>query len=206
MKTNLEKWTYYKSIIDARETTFINSEIKEIPKAFYDVSSNGTIIVKTITGMSYHNRKYFSFNKRPTKIDVDKIKQYAEETPVLTSDNIFFHYEKICFSYKTTGAISLPDSLLQFSSIIDAEAKSAEIKKIIEIEEALLQNGHTRCARCRKVVPNSEVVTSNIIGRGRKQVWNSWKNRYEDKACVTQTPMKFCSGTCAAHEQMANEG
>lgn len=68
------------------------------------------------------------------------------------------------------------------------------------------RDGHTPCQRCGRQTPSNELIESTIIGRGSKQVFNSWKRRYEHKACVTKERLKFCSPTCAAHEQMSREG
>lgn len=62
------------------------------------------------------------------------------------------------------------------------------------------------CRYCRKQVPTDSLIEETIIGRGRKTVWNSWKGIYENKACVTKERLKFCSGQCAANEQMSREG
>lgn len=63
-----------------------------------------------------------------------------------------------------------------------------------------------KCDRCRKEVTKSSAVMSEITYRDREMKWDSWKKRYVSKAVVKSRIMTFCSGECAAHEQMAMEG
>jgi len=62
------------------------------------------------------------------------------------------------------------------------------------------------CSRCRKEILVSQSITKTIIGRGRKQVYDSWKKKYVNKACVTKESMIFCSDSCYSCEQMSREG
>ena len=68
------------------------------------------------------------------------------------------------------------------------------------------REGYSPCQYCRKQVPTESMISSIIIGRGRSQVWNSWKGVYESKACVTRERLMFCSSKCAGNEQMSREG
>ena len=115
--------------------------------------------------------------------------------------------EKILFvEYKDFGSGAyryneiIPEKGIAFNEI--------DLKEISERRNNLYapKEGHTACAYCNKQTPNDQLIESRIIGLGRKQVWNSWKSRYENKACVTEEKLKFCSGTCAGNEQMSREG
>ncbi len=189
--TNIEKWNYWKGIIDAREKLFVEAEVAEIPIALYSVYPNGTIGEKIVTQVTYNNQQYFGFNKRPTKNDVDKVKQFAENNRLLLKENIRYHYEEKHNYGKSSGAVKIND-LHTFLAKEDAERKSADIKDKKAHEEILLQNGHSRCERCGKVVPTNEILTDKIISIAT----------YGRSGRI----MKFCSSTCAANEQCAHEG
>lgn len=204
LKNNLDKWNFYKAIIDSRENNYIQSETKDIPKVVYEVAPIGTIKKLVITGARYNNGKYFGLNSLKNR-DILEIKAYAEANPIFERKNIIIGYE---YDLGTSNGISgfSIDKLSNYLTKEQAEAKSLEIIEKNKQEEILLQNGHTRCRYCKNIVPDSEIVKRKIIGRGRKNVWNQWKNRFDYKAIVTEEMMNFCSGNCAGNEQMSREG
>lgn len=191
MKTNLEKWNYWKGLIDAREKAFVESEVTEIPSVLYSVHPNGGIGEKVITFVTYRNGKNFRIDKRVTKVDVEEIKSFAENNEPLSMENIRFNYEEKHSSFKSSGAVKI-NELDKFLTKEEAEIKSNEVKEKNAKEEILLKNGHTRCQRCSKVVPDNEAVTEKMIS-------------YANFGAAGKV-MKFCSGTCAAHEQWSLEG
>ncbi len=158
-------------------------------------------------------RDAVNFSGKVSNECIAKLIEFFDSLPEMKDEHIYFHYRSgntwhsLTTSeppkYKSTSAFSYKDF---------KEGKvSLEIEPLIpELErrqyEAILREGNFWCGYCRKQFPLAQKVTSNIIGRGRKQVWNSWKGRMEDKACVTTTMMEFCSGTCAGNEQMSREG
>jgi len=194
MATLLEKWNFYNDIIKSREDLYIKNTVKDIPEFVYEVwGINGNIRELKITGVSYSNRQYFGFNKRPTKKDVEKIRLFADAPYTFNSDNIIFHYQE---KYKTgggcTGGFSLKD-ISKYLTKEEAEIKAAPIYEKFNSDELLISNGtHIRCERCRKVVDNKDVVHYKIISIAT--YGHAGRNG------------KFCSGTCAGHEQMAHEG
>lgn len=141
---------------------------------------------------------YIESGKRPTKIFIDAYSEFLER--IQKSEKILF------VNYKDFGSGAfkyneiLPSKGLAFNEI-DLKDESERRNELYAPKE-----NHTACCYCRKQTPNDKIIESTIIGRGRKQVWNDWKKRYEDKACVTQDKLKFCSGTCAGNEQMSREG
>jgi len=207
MKTNLEKFNHYEKLIAERDKQFVASVIETLPTVVYDVQPSGRIQVYDVGEATYSNGLYISFNKRPSKEQVEEIKTHWDNRTPLSKDNIRIHYS---YAWSESGSrASSAWKLSDFEKMLNlehAELKALEINDRIKKEDELLNNGHLRCERCRKVYPQTQKVVSNIIGRGRKQTWNSWKNRWEDKACVSTTPMTFCSGECASHEQMSREG
>lgn len=198
----IDQWEEIKSIIEDKVIAFIQEQ-KDLPKVFYEVTPNGQFkefpILKVVHFNS--NQSLYYSGKKPTREDIRRIQGYYYNLE-LDTKNFRFQYDHAGNS-RSLQQIEEYNNLFLDKAV--AESKAKEITDRIAEEERLLTNGHERCQRCRKVVPKEQIITHTIIGRGRKTVYNSWKNRYEDKACVTQEPMKFCSGECAAHEQMSRE-
>jgi hypothetical protein len=148
--------------------------------------------VLKVEHINYDQWPYYS-GKKPTREDVRKIEsiyynQICDAKYLrLVYDNAGNHYD----------LKRIEEDKYLFLNKCDAEKLAKEINDRIKHEEHLLANGHERCQRCRKVVPANEIVPHTIIGRSRNAF---------GKAIVTQEPMKFCSGTCAGHEQMSREG
>jgi hypothetical protein len=148
MRTNLGKWKYYMSLINDREKEYIKENIGEIPEKIYMVYPIGEIRTLNVTKVIYWNKLYY--NKYPTRADVAKIKEYAEEMR-LTLDNILIHWERREEDCIYSGAEKYTDLNKRF--FIDfkmAEKKLAEIKE----NERLVKSGsHIYCGYCGKTTP-----------------------------------------------------
>lgn len=176
------------------------------PEALFKVDNVGNIKQIEITDFSvfYRNGKqniyppYLDKGKRPTNLLVIQLAEYLE---------IIQKCEKsIYVGYKEfgSGAYNYFDILVEKGIAFQASELEQESKRRNELYAP--REGFTACQYCRKQVPTESMVEHSIIGRGRKQVWNSWRNQYESKSCVTTERMKFCSGKCAGNEQMSREG
>jgi hypothetical protein len=189
MQTLLDKWNYYNDIIKFREKEYVEKTIKHIPEYVYEIwGINGNIKELQITEVIYNNRKYFPFNTKPTKKDVEKIRLFAETPYEFSTENIIFNYRNGSslggFSFKNIG---------KYMTKEQAEEAVRPIVEKYKADELLINNGtHTRCERCRNVVENSSVVHYKIVSIAT--YGHSGRNG------------KFCSGACAGHEQMAHEG
>jgi radical SAM protein with 4Fe4S-binding SPASM domain len=180
-----------------------------LPKEFYQVVPAGSVVTYEITGAIIYTGFYE--NEKPTKKDIEAINNLRLCFPSYSKADIYLHYK---YTYGDNNAYASGSQketdFLKYGFILDHEQALAKAKEITDLrthEDQLLSNGdYVRCEKCRKVVLKTQSIKHNIIGRGRKQTWNSWKNRYEDKACVTTTLMTFCSGQCAGNEQMSREG
>jgi hypothetical protein len=141
---------------------------------------------------------YIQEGKRPSKIFIEVYSDFLERLEKA---------EKLLYvNYKDIGSGSY-----KYNEIITSKTlafNEDDLKEESERRNELYapKENHTACAYCKKQTPNENLVEKTIIGRGRKQVWNNWKNRYEDKACITEEKLKFCSGNCAGNEQMSREG
>lgn len=203
MRTNLEKWNYYLANIKQIEQDFIDSNIPKLPEYVYEVYPSGKMRNLNVVKTSYSSRLYFS-GKKPTKIDVSKIKDHFDNPPQLTMDKILIHWECKDNGMKSSSAIKYPDlETKYFTNKADAEIKSNELKAITAREEEMLSNGHIRCSYCSKVVPEKESVPYTIIFQNSRPdpFSRSGYKRFVDKKVN-----KYCSKTCGVHDQMAHEG
>lgn len=100
MKTNIEKWNYYSSIIKDKTDSFIKSQLDglNIPDFYYVVHSIGKISKRTIEYVNYNHSKQngkINFSgKKPTKKDIIKIIEYANSEISFSIDNIYFVYSE----------------------------------------------------------------------------------------------------------------
>jgi hypothetical protein len=188
-----KKWDEIKGLIEERTEAFISSR-QGLPAVIYEVRPNGQLIEKPVVKVIHYNdaqRLYFT-GKKPNREDIKRIESIFY--------NLVFDEKFLRFRYDEWNSYNM-EQIKAYNLFLDkdeAEAKAKEITERIAEEERLIAGGdHDRCQRCRKVVPKSQIVTDTIIGRSRNAA---------GKAVVTQTPMKFCGGLCAAHEQMSREG
>lgn len=178
----------------------------EKPKQLFKLGNYGVIKEIELQGFSIgylENDKliyapYIELGKRPSKVLIEYYSEFLDR--IEKSEKILY------VNYKDFGS-----GAYKYNEIIPSKGlafKEIELKDESErrIEIYAPREGYTACCYCSKQTPNDKLIESTIIGRGRKQVWNSWKNRYEDKSCVTQDKLKFCSGTCAGNEQVSREG
>ncbi len=201
MRTNLEKFKHYKSILKQQESDFIQQVIKDYPKKVYKVFPSGNIQELTIIGLTYSRSKNWYFEKRPSKIQVQEIKDFSESKREFDEKKILFNYGYEAGTFKASGAFSFYQ-LEEYFTKEGAEKKSKEVKDVKEHEEHLINNcNHVRCQRCSKVVPIENSVSSKIIFQDSR---SDAFGRY--KRFVNSRVMNFCSGTCASHEQMSREG
>lgn len=146
MKTNLEKWNYYLSIINRKTDEFINSqkEGKTIPIVYYVIYPSGKIAERTIIGMEYshynHNGKTYFSGKKPTKKDIEEIAEYSMKDIPFSIDYIYFKYSEIWDkerNYSSTSSVKFNDVINKtnlFYNSSDAEIISIKILEENRIE------------------------------------------------------------------------
>ena len=142
MKTNIEKWNYYLSIINDKTQRFIDSqkEGKVIPDKYYIVYPVGKISERTITGTEYSHYKhggttYFS-GRNPTNKDVLAIEEYANSDIPFSADNIWFKYSEV---WDESGRTS--SSSVRFNDVINEVGLFYSFPEaVIASEEILAQN------------------------------------------------------------------
>ena len=204
--TLADKWLLIekeeKQINEAKVNEFFKD--KEKPAKLFSVNWDGTVIEEA--DVEYCNPCYdrslnkpYLYDKKPTRVMVQMYEENVATIQEAKEYDMFLHYRR----KNTSGAVKY--------SNLDKEGWAFTADDLIEVakkrKEAYAErDGHTACSYCRRQVPTDKMIKSTIIGRGRKQVWNSWRGRYESKAYVTRNEMLFCSKEHAAYAQMANEG
>lgn len=79
MRTNLEKWNYYREIIRKKDENYVESNITIIPKVMYDVYPRSGVIRELIVTEIYYYRYINIKGKKPTKIEVAEVKKIRIE-------------------------------------------------------------------------------------------------------------------------------
>jgi hypothetical protein len=148
MRTNLEKWNYYLSIIEEKTNKFIASqkEGKKIPSIYYVVYPVGKVAERTIIDIKYSHykhggRTYFN-GKKPTKKEVGALAAYSATDIPFTVDNLWFKYSEIWGkenNCKSSSSVRFTDVITEkglYYSIEDAEKQGEIIRKHVEEEKA----------------------------------------------------------------------
>lgn len=148
MKTNLEKWNYYLSIIDEKTNQFINDQKqgKNIPRVYWFVYPTGKVAERTIIGTTYSHHKhgcrtYFS-GKKPTKKEVQALAEYSAIDINFLVDNLWFKYHEFWDKEKNhefTSSVRFIDVITEkglYRSIEDAENQGEIIRSQYEEEKA----------------------------------------------------------------------
>lgn len=140
MRTNIEKWNYYLSILNNRTKNFIDSNIDiTIPNIFYITHNNGKIDeCETIEIEYLHSRHGFKsyIGKNPTKKDIERIIEYSTNDIPFSIEYIYIKYIYLNNSEITKSSIKFSDlktSSNLFKNRFDAEYKSSEILNEIKI-------------------------------------------------------------------------
>ena len=144
MKTNLEKWNFYLSIIDDRTKEFIDlqKEGKDIPNVYYIVYPTGKIVERNIIDIEYshhkHGGKIYFNGKKPTREDISNIATYSTCHIPFSVENIWFKYSEIWDKEKgskSTSSVRFNDVINKkrlFYSVNEAQSQSDLMKKDVE--------------------------------------------------------------------------
>lgn len=141
MRTNLEKWNYYKAIIDRRTNEFIESALKgkNIPESYYAVYPIGKIAERTITGTSYaHYKNGFTdafCGKKPTAIDVQRAGEYSASDIFFSEDHIYFRYSETHDGFGSRSAVKFLDVVNQKDVFFTMEAAQLRADEFISVVE-----------------------------------------------------------------------
>jgi len=148
MRTNLEKWNYYLSIIEKKTNEFIDSQKKgkKIPSVYYVVYTSGKVAERIIIDTKYlhynHGGKLYFDGKKPTKKEVEALAIYSGTDIPFSVDNLLFKYSEIWDKKNNRISISyvrFTDVVTEkglFYSIEDAEKQGEITRKFLEEEKA----------------------------------------------------------------------
>lgn len=176
------------------------------PESLFEIDFYGNVkpieIIGFAVGYSVNGRSlYCPYIDPKKKLTGGHVKLYAEyiDSLSLAEKQLFINYKNFGIGSYKLSDITPAKGLAFNESELQEESKRRQ-------ELYTPREGYEPCAYCKKQTPINQLIQHRIIGRGRKQVWNNWKKRYENKACVTEANLKFCSSQCAGNEQMSREG
>lgn len=201
----IDQWNELENLWNQKEQDFIEEffKDKEKPSKIYFINGwRGGIVEANVTGFYTPSHKPGLYGKiRPTKLDVAGFKEELQK----------FKPNEVVVSYEYTDSAKWKcKSGVKFSELNTDHyfTEREPVEPVLQsmIEKYAPRENHFACTYCKMQTPNEKKVTSTIIGRTRKQVWNSWKNRYDSKAVLTNEKLDFCSAHCASSEQMSREG
>ena len=182
MRTNLEKWNHYLSIINDKLTDFMNSQKanNNIPEYYYVVRLNGEIAERKIIDMVYsernHNNNTRFTGKKPTKKDVASIMEYSMTDIPFSTNNIYLKYSEVWDkeNNRTSRSSDRFDKVMNNVNIFHTEDEAIQYsKKIIE---------NNRIEREYRELHKKD-STYNYSANGYRFLgWqNGWTNTYYDE-------------------------
>lgn len=191
MKTNLEKWNYYKGQLDDINKRFLDEYFKDRPRptVYYKVRSWKEIEETTISEIRISVRVP-SFDKRPTKKNIsaliDILNNYTPD-----ENNIYLDYTHSHDGWKSSGSEKL-------SKVLSSDRMSFNREELIPKWEEMKElytprEGYEPCSYCGKQVKKEDLVSRDIIS------YHNWPD-------TGRRTFKYCSGKCGGYDQMAHEG
>jgi len=198
MATNLEKYKKYEAIMDKLGHDFAMSFFPNgLPDKVYRVSINHTkykngyyVQEAKVDKIMYHFKENFRkpyFDKRPNRENVSKIKKIVEG---LTCQDL--NEEDICL-HVSDGRTSWGMHLKDFKEGNNASFVKNTLEPIVKglVEKYVPKEGQFKCEYCGKATDIDKKVVDTVISRQ----YTNFKKEFD-----------YCSGRCAAHNQMAHEG
>jgi methionine synthase II (cobalamin-independent) len=198
MRTNKEKFEYYYNLLQDIFKKFISEQIPELPKKLYSLYCYYNVHEHEITHASYHIDECYFGNDKPTKKDIERIKNvyndYISGVRKLNKDDIRIHYRYSGGTFRVSGSYKF--SAIDGKKIsTNLEDLSDEISRMKELYEP--REGYNNCTYCRKVYPKDKVVNCKIIFQDTDRF---------GKKFVNQKTNQYCSEQCGFSDQCAHEG
>ena len=196
MRTNLEKYNYYRELLRQKAQTFIDSLFPQgKPNKFYEVNGYRGIQEYTVTSIEYNFGLYSK--DKPTREDVNRAHAIYENTPEFSKDNVLLRYEYPLGNHQASGAKKLSKILNSRYMAFTAEDLEDELRRQKELYEP--REGYIACSYCRKQNPPENIVYEKLIFRDFDPV--------RRKQFVNKKTLPYCKDTdCAINDQMAHEG
>jgi len=177
MKTNLEKWNYYLSLLNKKADVFMDTINPLIPDKFYLVTQIGIIHECTILNRHYSFGLYFN-GKKPTKKNVENIKSIYDSEIQFKTDKAWFDYSYMWRIYDgieqfCRTSIHIQNVFKNEFAFLNKEDAEHKAKVIIFLNEEENQFKEI----------NKKDVNYNYAANGYKFLgWqNSWKHVYFDE-------------------------
>lgn len=95
MKTNLEKWDYYMTLINENASDYADTISRKVPKRYWFVYPTGKMVERTILARFYHFEfDTFYRDKKPTQKEVKAIRSNANIVIDFKPERLYFKYEE----------------------------------------------------------------------------------------------------------------
>ena len=193
-----QRWDVAKAKIEKAEKDFIDSYQGDKYTEFFEVRQNGDVVVSKVINILYSENRltfWLGLKERPSTQQVEQIELVADNPINFKEENIRFQYKTQYPDHYVSGSYSLiqiDTYPMLFTDKKLAEELSIEIKnKLAQEQEKIDAGTHERCQRCGRLTETNQIVQHLIFGGDQRGM---------------KTMMRFCSGTCAGHEQMSREG
>ena len=167
MANNLEKWNFYKRILNRKSSEYIENIINDnVLDKFYSVDTNGDIHTNIIDSLYCAEADVGFLGRSPNNKDISRIKMLSNSDIVFSVQNIVISYYEIINEYKSISRIKYVEYI--------------EDKDIfIEYEEAKVVSD-SRKAKCEKTKAfiEANIKPSNYDYDANGYTFLGWENTW----------------------------
>jgi hypothetical protein len=193
MKTNKEKYDELYTQLEGVCQVFIHTVLPVVPEKYYTISVNyikhkdGYFVEEKQIKSARYRHGFYSPEK-PTRVEIEKLREFLNNLPEFTKDKIFLRWEASnCSGNSDFSKIGVSEGAWTPESL---EPKLAQL-----IEKYSPKEGHIACAYCGHQRKPEELRYDTIISP-------NWKHQG-----YKSPPRPYCKDKpCASHDQMAHEG
>lgn len=189
MRTNLEKFNHWKSLLEEKAMILLISELGQVPEQIWEIGSQRNEYEPepwTVTGTRVSHVRGTYFKKRPSKDQVELMRSACDEP--IAADAVILEVQ---YARPTGGTTTMAFTLAAKGEKWQLNA-SEWADKVLELQDLyILKDDQFSCAYCRKATDHNKKVTSAVIARQ----FPGMRKEFD-----------YCSSQCAAYNQMAHEG
>jgi hypothetical protein len=179
MRTNLEKWNYYKKLLEQRASAFLDSISPVTPSEFYMVNFKGGVNKCLVISRYYSFEPHLFCISKPSKRDVETIENLYKSDIGFKAERAYFEYSYV-WSIDTDGKEYTAKTAIPIMAVLekkeaflsreDAEVAAIEIKAAYD-ENILFKETHKKDA-------NYDYKANGYKFLGWQ---NGWKHVYFDE-------------------------
>jgi len=198
VRTNREKYEYYRAIIEAKDAEAIASLIPSgIPTTLFTIKNYEAEPIE-VTSVGIYRRGIYTpdADTRITKDEVALAKKTAEEwvAPTLEDINVHYGFTQTYGADSRTARVSGAYKYTKIQESSDLAWSAEELEPEIARRRELYapRDGHAPCDYCRKQTPTDSLVSRTIY--------------YRDRGCSRSKVGRYCSDQCGYYDQCGHEG